>query len=145
MHMKELKNWKKKMKNRAKCKLCEEVIESFHLSDHVECKCGEISIGGGLDKYLCSANDFNNFLRVDDNDNIIIPKIVSKESAQENTQTEQQESPKEPLSNKLIIEMLDNMIKSIEDLPPVAMTTAVNQYDYLSLLLLLSTKFKLED
>ena len=37
------------MRNRAKCKLCSSVIESYHRYDEVSCKCGEINISGGND------------------------------------------------------------------------------------------------
>ncbi len=56
------------MKNRAKCKKCHSVLESFHEFDYITCKCGEIAISGGNQKLECYANDWSNFLRVDDND-----------------------------------------------------------------------------
>jgi hypothetical protein len=36
---------------KAKCKLCEDVIESKHRHDYVACKCGEIFLDGG-ESYL---------------------------------------------------------------------------------------------
>jgi hypothetical protein len=53
------------VKNRAKCKLCLSIIESCHPTDLVVCKCGEIELNGG-DAMYSRANDYNNFLRVDD-------------------------------------------------------------------------------
>ena len=37
------------IKNKAKCKLCGQVIESKHRHDFVTCDCGEISVDGGKD------------------------------------------------------------------------------------------------
>ena len=54
------------MKNRAKCKLCNSIIESFHRHDYVTCACGEIAVDGGLDYFKVIARDYANFLRIDD-------------------------------------------------------------------------------
>ena len=54
------------MRNRAKCKLCNSIIESLHRYDYVKCACGEIAISGGLYELETSAKDYANFLRVDD-------------------------------------------------------------------------------
>lgn len=53
------------MRNRAKCKLCNSIIESFHSYDFVQCTCGEIFVDAG-DGLRCGAKDWVNFLRVDD-------------------------------------------------------------------------------
>ncbi len=131
------------MKNRAKCKLCNDIIESFHRHDYVICKCGEISVDGGPDYHRCSAGDWNNFLRIDDEGNIIIPKIVEKEP--EINSSEQVESPKtESLSKKKILESIEHMIATIEGLPSHVMSTPITHYDYASLLFILSSILKLE-
>ena len=64
------------MRNRAKCKLCGDIIESFHEFDHVICKCDQIAISGGQVKYECAARSFDNFLRIDDEGNQIVPSVV---------------------------------------------------------------------
>lgn len=108
------------MRNRAKCKLCQEIIESKFSHDFVKCKCGEIFVDGGNEieaSMRFGANDFANFLRVDDkgNETCIVEKpIVTAEDH---------------------IELLDDMIRRIEALPEVAMYQTVNQYDYLSLMI----------
>ena len=63
------------MKNRAKCKLCNDVLESFHRHDFVRCKCDEISIDGGTDLFKCGAKNWCNFIRLDDNDNEFPVKV----------------------------------------------------------------------
>lgn len=118
------------MRNRAKCKLCKSIIESFHLNDYVDCKCGEISIHGGLDKLGCSAKDFANFLRIDDEGNEILVTVKSE--------TQINEKP----SKQELIDMLDDMTKKIEELPQNAMNQPINHYDLYSFMLLVSSILK---
>ncbi len=117
------------MRNRAKCKLCESTIESFHEGDYVTCKCGHISVSGGL-RMECSALDWANFLRVDDNGNEIIVTVKSDDV--------------KPLYNEAPtredkLKMLDEMIKTYEGLPQHVMTMPITHYDFVSALLLLSS------
>lgn len=121
------------MKNRAKCKLCESIIESFHQNDYVECKCGEIAVDGG-DSLRCMAKDFNNFLRVDDEGNEIQVKVEAVKKSNE----KEEQSVKKPNKSEML-EMLDQMIKAIEGLPQQAMITPITHYDFVSALLLLSS------
>jgi hypothetical protein len=48
------------IKNKAQCKRCKYIIESKHRRDFVTCKCGSISIVGGLD-YRREIGDLHNF------------------------------------------------------------------------------------
>lgn len=117
------------MKNRAKCRLCGDILESFHRYDYVACKCGEISIDGGNDHLGCSAGDWKNFLRVDDEGNEVVVKTVDSEKTQE--------SQKLSLSEQ--IDMLDTMVKNLENLPKNAMSLPINHYDLYSFVLLISS------
>jgi len=123
------------MRNRAKCKLCNEIIESFHATDYVTCKCGEISIDGGLDSLKARANNWFNFFRVDDEGNEVVVKF--KESSDENK--------KDKPNKKEMISMLKDMIKSYENLPQHAMMLPINHYDFSSALLLISEILALGD
>ena len=116
------------MINRAKCKLCESIIESFCEGDYVECKCGEIAVDGG-DKLRCSAKDFKNFLRVDDEGNEIVVHV-----REPGKQTKED-----------FLKMLEEMIKNIENLPTHAMTAPINHYDFVATLILLLNIFKSPD
>lgn len=49
------------IKNKAQCKRCKDIIESKHRHDFVTCKCGSISIDGGLD-YQKWTGDLHNFV-----------------------------------------------------------------------------------
>jgi hypothetical protein len=126
------------MKNRAKCKLCNSIIESYHEYDYVTCKCSEISVTGGNIKFECFANDWNNFIRVDDQGNEII--VIVKDNPSLNMPTQVQETP---LSNqkptkKDLLNILEEQIKYYENLPQNAMSAPVSNYDLLSTLLILS-------
>jgi len=126
------------MRNRAKCKLCNSIIESFHPSDYVICKCGEISVDGG-EAFKCAAKEWSNFLRVDDEGNEIIVTISNDKA-----ETEYVSNLSKPKKEDLV-KMLDDMIANIENLPPKGLESSVNHYDLLSCLLLLSSIFKAED
>ena len=121
------------MRIRAKCKLCQDIIESFHRYDYVSCKCGHISIDGGLEQLKCSAIDWNNFLRVDDEGNEIVPIIKDKK---EMKSIEELESIPPP-SKKELLGMLDEMIASYERLPEHAKSQSPTNYDLAAALLLI--------
>jgi hypothetical protein len=125
------------MRNRAKCKLCSSILESFHQHDFVTCKCGEISIDGGQSFFKASAKDFKNFLRVDDIGNEIIVTVKDEVKTEEKTIEEVK-----PPTKAEKLQMLDEMVKSIEGLPQQAMTLPINHYDFYSALLLLSSILK---
>lgn len=126
------------MKNRAKCKLCQSVIESFHSMDYVSCKCGHISVDGG-DAMRCSAIDWSNFMRVDDEGNEIIVKVKNDDDVKRlYIEGERQEK----LSKDRMLEMLEEMIKSYESLPENAKRSPVTHYDLISVLLLFSSIFR---
>lgn len=127
------------MRNRAKCKLCKEILESFHEFDYVKCKCDEISISGGTVRYECAAKDWNNFLRIDDAGNEI-PIKVKDDGLDKNLKATRNLNSK-PSKNDLI-SMLDKMVEDIENLPEKAMLTPINHYDFCSLIILLSSIFK---
>jgi hypothetical protein len=146
-----------KMRNRAKCKLCNDIIESFHHYDYVSCKCGEISIDGGMDVRRCMARNWDNFLRVDDEGNEIIVKVKEKEELKPLNEKEIVQDwvseelktvdkwPESKPTKKELIGMLDDMRKNIEALPQQAMTMPINHYDFCSLLILLSSILRAED
>lgn|SRR6185503_7547941 len=115
------------MRNRAKCKACESIIESLNARDECSCKCGKISVSGG-DRMGCAAVDWSNFLRVDDEGNVIVPSITDKP----------------PLCKADLLDSLEEMIKRIEEMPQQAMVVAINHYDFISLLILLSSIFKFD-
>ncbi len=119
------------MKNRAKCKLCHCIIESFHDTDYVICKCGQITVSGGL-KMECSAIDWCNFLRVDDQGNEIIVKV---KDLKEDVKPLYNENP----TREDKLKMLDEMIKTYENLPTYALQSPITGYDFTSALILISS------
>lgn len=124
------------LRNRAKCKLCQDIIESMHATDLQECKCGEIALDGGQ-SMKCMARNWENLLRVDDNGSEI--PIKTSEKAFETVVVDSKPTKKE------LLEMFDEMIKTYEALPSNAMTSPVTHYDVLSVLLVVSALFKAKD
>lgn len=122
------------MRNKAKCKLCQSIIESFHEGDYVECKCGEISVSGGGRMY-CGAKDWNNFRRIDDLGNEIVVKMEDVKPV---------DNPTNKPSRKDLLAMLDAMIESIEKLPTNAMVQPITHYDHCSSLILLAAILRTE-
>lgn len=121
-------------RNRAKCKLCGETIESFHATDYIMCKCGEISVADGQGM-RCGARDYKNFIRIDDEGNEIT--VVVKDQAIDNVMP--QDAPKPTRSE--LMEILSDMIKTYEELPQYAMVQPTTHYDLLSVLLLVRSLF----
>lgn len=125
------------MRNRAKCKLCQSIIESFHSSDLVLCKCGEISVDGG-DGLKCAAKDWSNFLRVDDEGNEIIVKIKGVENEIDDAQNDKAEKP----TKNDILKAIESTMHNLENLPQAAMLSPLTHYDYISILMLLQAILK---
>lgn len=126
------------MRNRAKCKLCGSILESFHKFDYVSCKCGEISISGGMDAYECSAKSFSNFLRVDENGNEIVVKVSDEATFPIEEKEEDYANP----SKERLIKMLDDLIQDIDKMPSAALQQPVTNYELQSVLVLLSAIVK---
>lgn len=118
------------MRNRAKCKKCLTIIESLHPTDLQLCNCGEISVDGG-EALRCSAKDWSNFLRVDDNNLEIAVSVQSKDKLDNVKPLDNA-----PLTKKEKLKALDEMIQAYEHLPQEAMMTPATNYDVLSVLLL---------
>lgn len=127
------------MKNRAKCKLCQSIIESFHRYDYVNCACQEIAISGGRDLYEVYAKSFENFLRIDDLDNEIMVKEQKEFKEVYSDPKDVKQLYNENPTREDKIKMLDEMIKTYESLPANALNAPITGYDLLSSLLLVSS------
>ena len=55
------------IRNRAKCRLCGDVIESKSVHDFVPCKCGEIFVDGGHEYLHWGAKDWRNLTDLSEN------------------------------------------------------------------------------
>ena len=87
----------------------------------------------------CAAIDWGNFLRVDDQGNEIIIAVKSSDQIDNVKPLYINDIPEEKPSKDRMLELLDDLIKSYESLPPNAMNTPVSHYDLLSALILLSS------
>jgi len=54
---------RKIIRNRAKCKLCREIIESKFRHDFVQCKCRAIFVDGGTD-YIRRGGELENIIEL---------------------------------------------------------------------------------
>ena len=124
------------MRNRAKCKLCSSVIESYHRYDEVSCKSGEINISGGNNVLECGAKNWDNFVRVDDFGNEILVKVEGESKPVEHEYKQ---------SKADLLKILQSTIDSIEAMPSNAMSQPITHYDMLSMLLLMSSLFNAKD
>lgn len=107
------------MRNRAKCSLCNDIIESLHTDDTIACSCGEISVMGG-DKMQCAARKWKHFIRIDDQGNEVVPKIEEKELSR----------------YEELMDELSRMIAGFERLPTSGMIAPVSHYDFSAALML---------
>jgi hypothetical protein len=124
------------MRNRAKCALCKDVLESFHETDYVSCRCGEISITGGMHRYECAAKSFANFLRVDDQDNEIVVKEMKGASVEDPSKKSRKDLKVEGIKH------LERLIENRNRLPANALNQPVNHYDFYDVLEVLVSVLK---
>lgn len=125
------------MRNRAQCKLCKDVVESFQEFDYVSCKCDEIAITGGTVKYECFAKNWENFLRVDDNGDVIPIRLAAKEDVIEKYINEPA-----PVSKGELIEELARLVSYSETMSDQALSQPVSQYELLRFISLIVTILK---
>jgi hypothetical protein len=83
---------------------------------------------GDQDKMGCMAKDWDNFIRVDDEDKEVKPKIVGIA----------------PPSKEDLMKVLEDMIEKIEAMPQQAMSVSINHYDLLSVFYWMRAMFSLE-
>lgn len=129
------------MRNRAKCKKCNSVIESFHRYDYISCSCGEIAIEGGAALFRTYAHDFANFLRVDDDGKEV--SVSFQNNNPKNDQDKSQDKPKKATKQDLI-EEFHRLVENLENLPEQALTLPVSHYDLYSFMLLVSSILRSE-
>jgi hypothetical protein len=122
------------MRNRAKCKLCGDIIESFAIGDVISCLCGEISIEGFDPHFKCYYRDVRNFLRVDDEGN----EVVVREEGQLSEDSVQFKAP----TKEEVLKLMEEMISKMDSLPMNAKTLPVTQSDLSSMLWLVLTAFR---
>ena len=128
------------MRNRAKCNLCKSVIESITEDDFVTCECKEIMISGGTTQFYCGASDWGNFLRIDDNDNEVVPVI--KDAKKDVIEKGEYIPFTKDERKAMLYEELEMMLSNIENLPQHVMQTPITHADFAALMILLTAIFK---
>ncbi len=133
------------MKHRAKCKLCSGIIQVANDKDVFSCPCGEISmdyIHGCLHANV--KQNPSNLIILDDEGNEIIPKkgtacpIIDGHTPDELPPAKHFPEP----SRDELIDMLNEMRKSIDNLPQHAQLAPVTHSDLSALLAVLSLIFR---
>ena len=114
------------MRNRAKCLKCQEIIEIIDNQGYVECKCKEIGVGPDL---YCAARNWENFMRVQENDEEIKVKYDDKNH-------KNNENDPEPFTREEIVDMLKKKAEYFAKVPP---QIPVTHYDISELMLLLAS------
>lgn len=110
-----------KQRNRAKCKLCGDVIESLTASDLQMCDCETIGVYGGMEVYRAIFDKPEHFIRIDDEDREIPIEYIEKpdEVIKENPGVSREE----------MIDMLKLHIEGFDNLPDHAKHQPASQYD----------------
>ena len=88
-------------------------------------------------KYWTYAEDYKSFLRIGNDDEEIEVKFTDR-----NTDIKQEKSEPIPEPTYSVMDQVDHMIKSIEDLPEHAKLMSCTQYDFLSILYILKASIK---
>lgn len=57
---------KKQRKNKAKCLICMDQIESTYTHDYVTCSCGNLSVDGGLSYMKRSCKDLSKYEEIEE-------------------------------------------------------------------------------
>jgi hypothetical protein len=156
------------MRNRAKCKLCGDILESFVDGDLVQCNCREIAIDGGLQFLKTWAKDYANFLRVEEDGTEIAVTLRGKEEKDpfkgEYTKIKEEKPPVEAIpppvslnelgadkgtnesffisSRQDKLNHLRQMIEEEETLASGVKTSPINRYDLVSYLLIIEAILK---
>lgn len=130
----------KDMRNRAKCKKCGSILESFYERDLVKCLCGEIAIDGGDKEFLAFANDFANFLRIDDEGKEI--DVQYRQDAKKEDYKYAPANYDKSLAGDDLIELLQEKINIIYDLPKHVQLSMVTQLDLADILTVILGLFK---
>lgn len=133
------------MRNRAKCKLCGEIIESFHRGDYVACLCDEIAIAGGNEKLESFAKNWSNFLRVDDEGNEIVVNVYDKIDNDTDPLKETLVDDKGKRNRQDYINILDMFCKNINQLPPDAKYSFVSHAYLMAVLTIILAIFETDE
>lgn len=126
-----------RMKNKAKCYLCKDIIESKHSHDLQVCSCGHIMVDKGS-AMKCAAGNWANFLRIDDEGNEIAVRVL--EDTVEPCITVAPKPTREEM-----LDMLDAMASDLERLPTHAKMMPATNSDLEGLIVLLSALLRVRD
>lgn len=109
-------------------------------TDIQNCNCLEIYVEGG-DAMKCGAKDWSNFIRVNDNGDEIIPKIINKIDTSslhvESDEIALEHNPTPEEKHEKLCSILKGVIDSYDNLPQHAKLAPITNYDLQAALLII--------
>lgn len=109
--------------NKAKCLLCGDIIESKHLHDHAFCRCGNVSVCGGLINPVIRGTNYSQVGSVEEDDHSI------KGEYKPNEKDGGCQGNKQVVRDGAFYE-LERLLVNLHDLPPKALDAPVTHRDY---------------
>ncbi len=131
---------------KAKCKLCNNIIEIKNRTDMFSCPCGEITIDYITTQLHASIKtDKTNLLFVDDDNNEILNKTLETEDAAWIDGKSIEDPTSEEInthSRRELLSMVDALILNIDRMPQEAKYAPVTHSDFSELLTLIASLFR---
>lgn len=136
---------------RAKCKLCNNIIEIKNRIDMFSCPCGEITIDFITAQLHASIKtDKTNLLFVDDDDNEIVTKTLDSENVawidgKSIVDPKEKEMMNEDVnlgSRRELLSMIDALIHNIDSMPNQGRFAPVTHSDFAEILSLVAALFR---
>lgn len=125
--------------NRAKCALCNDIVQSCFSYDEAVCICGEVHVKGGeLQGFKASSGNWANILVVDDVGNrICTDKDDGNGDNEEGARSEMPSQAVLGVTKEELIDAFADNLASIEKLPNHVLDSFVTTRDFLNCMLII--------
>ena len=128
---------------RAKCKLCNNIVEIKNRIDMFSCPCGEITIDYiTAHMHASLKTDKSNLLFVDEDDNEIVPASWTTEQIIIDRKVEEMGEDVNLGSRRELLSMIDALIHNIDSMPNQGRFAPVTHSDFAELLSLVAALFR---
>lgn len=111
--------------NKARCFFCNEIVTSRHLHDHAICKCGNVSVCGGLVNPIIRASDYSGVRGVEIGEDEVEAKEHRKEE-------EHCDEPEQKITREELFERFEARLATLLRLPSIARTSFISHDDLYS-------------
>lgn len=109
--------------NAAKCLICGDIVESRHLHEHAFCKCGNVSVCGGLINPMIRGTNYSQVGSVDSDGQHV-------EGEHDDQEKEHSAQRNQDITRHNALYELESLLASIHNLPPHALNAPVTHRDY---------------